>query len=1542
MKQGHKKLVQISKAVGKGVLGLLLFLLVLLALLHTPFAQRHITRFAEGYLSSRINSKVEIGRITFSIGGSATVHDLSLWDPENEKILSAQKIEVQTSILDLIDGEFNFGLVALTGVDGRLREDQNGLNIQFLLDAFGSDEEATTNPTAVVLQLRKVELREISFEYVSASIRLTTDIDELIAEGLEYTTIPANLVANGIELNNSNVSILTTTATESDHPDSKANSFLLPGFDIGITFDVNHLSFVNNSFSLHHEKQIESHKFDPSHLDLTNLNLVASQLSLLENALAAKLESLSGRLPGFNLAETQTNLKWDSAGFHVSDLHAGFANSKVDANFHAEYVSDSLTIRHLSSMLIDMEATIDPADVVYFLDDSVANAIRQWGPTKLLVDANSSDERGEITRLEIHSRDSRLSASANLTGSLDPDKIRWDGLIADARLGPNVLKTISTYIPGINFPPDLSINFRSNGVLDKFRIESVAHSLWGEARISGTVGVLPKRTNFDIKISTQEFNIGKWIDIPWIGPGSLEATANGTAGASLNVILNGRISEVNIFETGLRNISVHGIADSHESRINTRIEDPDYRADVVTVLQPGTPLIVRNDVQLQNFRIGELFKFDSTLSISGHFVSEVKTEADALSLLLAGDNLFLKNAGVDYPIDTLQLHAEIAPKASTVRYAADPDVVNISANFDLFNSPELFRQWYGEILDPSKKPFRTTGTHQLKFDLLFKDPRLFQLFGIGLDNFRSLSAEGDFNEESHHSSFTARAIDLSAYGVSLDSLHANMATRPDSGYIHLGVQRLGYDSAVFGNLSFDIANANDTAIANLQVINDTLTVLALRTRINRTDSGALLYPQKLHVARYDYSIDPENPVLISKENARFSNFVVKRKNTEIGLDGDLNAFDVTLRNLDVTPVNYFLPGDTTIVNSGSLNGSVSYHGTQKLDLNMTIDSLGIYNSSPFTLKANAESGDDHLPFTFSLVNESNKIDLGGDYQKNGNIDAMLAVDVNDLKLFSFLTSSVLDRISGKLQGHSRIHGSLQEPVFDGYLEMSDVTLTTLNPKLDFNISKDRVELAGGFLNFNNFTLYDSKHNPLSIDGKVGSRDYQSYEYDFHIVSDNYTLIDHPDSIGSKVQGILVVDSDITVKGNDKDTDIKARIAIDEATKLTLVTSEDEIELLAAEGIIDFVEPAQFSDTTSLAESMSLYDSLVASLPKFDLSSTISVAEDALIRVVMDPQSGDYIETSGSAALELDYDRTGNLSLAGNYTIKDGVYRLSFYDLVKKNFKLVQGSSINWSGSPENGELNIRAVHTVESNSLGLIGHEIGENEKSIYKRSLDYEVGINIRGTMEEPIVSFSLDLPKNERTNYPVLSSKLDRLQLPEYETELNKQVFGLLVLGGFIPESSGSDINSNVIATTALSNSVNSLLASQLNRFASQYIKGVNIDFGIQSFSDYSAPGGKTQTAMDFRVSKSVLNDRLSFEIGGDFDISQDQSGANTGSKNYRGDIAIIYDLTGNGDKQLKLFNNETYDIIYQEIRNTGISLIFIREFNSQDKNKNRQKNK
>jgi len=85
--------------------------------------------------------------------------------------------------------------------------------------------------------------------------------------------------------------------------------------------------------------------------------------------------------------------------------------------------------------------------------------------------------------------------------------------------------------------------------------------------------------------------------------------------------------------------------------------------------------------------------------------------------------------------------------------------------------------------------------------------------------------------------------------------------------------------------------------------------------------------------------------------------------------------------------------------------------------------------------------------------------------------------------------------------------------------------------------------------------------------------------------------------------------------------------------------------------------------------------------------------------------------------------------------------------------------------------------------------------------------------------------------------------------------------------------------------------------------------------------------------------MNDRLSFELGAEVDINTDQSGANTGQDSFRGDIAVIYDLTESGDKKIKVFNNETYDIIYHEIRNTGIAFILIKEFDRKKKNRKKR---
>lgn len=1517
----------------------------MVALIHLPPVQKKITRKLSTYLSSKIEAKVDIQRITFSILGNVAIEELQIWDPNDTKILSAKKIEVASSIYNLVTGDFIFDQVHIAGADFNLIQRKEGLNIQFILDAFKPEEkQATTKSNPVALQFKKVALENIAFKFTSTDSGISVDanLGTLASTEFELSTYPLTIKADQVIIQHTLVNTLTRQRADSpiEAEVSPNNLLLSPDFGTGIAFEIKDLELMDDGFSFHQDQVTETRKFDPAHISLQQIQLSMSNISMHEDSLAAQLRSLSLQLPGFTVTNATTTLQVTRHQLALSGFRLTSANNELEVELKAPNLTSPKDDEH-DQIEIATQGKINIKDLAYFFDDSLMNRFSAWGLTEFKVEGNYSMGMGKIKTMKLETGSSQFQAEGKVNSVFDLEKISWQDVVVNASIGSEFKRIVDPYLRTINLPSGITLQLKSSGSRNKLFANGKIVTKWGDVKATGQTTLHGPRADFEIMLTGTKVDLGKWMNLSGLGPMDLSVGAKGIIGDSQNIGIYGVINKIEIMNQPIHEISFQGVVGKNNATAAISIEDPNYRSAINSEISFAGPLMFTNAIELDSFNLGSLFHGDSTLLISGDTKSKIIIDQSSLEGHVAGTRMSFHKQAIGYSMDTLAFHVLLSPAKSELDYYTEYAMVNIASNFDIRNLSEVFQAWSGSIFKASDKTIQPRGNRTAIVNIDLKNANFIKLLGVDVDDFTSLKMTGEFDEHKQTATLQTASGKFKGYGLSLDSMRANLKLLRDSVGTNMSATNLYYNSVQLGNLDFDLVANGDTARSNLLVLKDSLALLGLETRMLRTDSGVFVYPHKLKAFNHDFIINPKNPLFIKKDNVVFNHFQVTRDKMQINLNGDLNYFDVSLKNVDLTPLNFLLSSDTTVINKGLLTSNVSYSHGKQLNLNAEVDSLSLYNSNPVTLVASAESAGDQIPFEFLLTNTSNKVDLKGIYfLDNKEVDASLLLDISNLELFQFLVSGIVEEINGAIKGEAAISGPIQKPVATGHIRFQDVELTTINPKLTFNVQDDRIALDNSSLIFNQFTLYDKEHYPLSIDGTITSQDFQSFAYDLKINSNHYTLIHHPDSVRGTLRGLLVVDSDIKLKGNEKDTNVEANITIKDATDLTFANSSDDVALLKAEGIVDFIDPALLLDSTTLAQSTNFYDSLIASLPDFDLNSSIILEDKAVLRLLIDEQSGDYIEASGAANLELSYNRSGNLHLAGEYIIKKGVYRLSFYDLAKKNFNLVQGSSINWSGNPESGDLNIKAVHTVESNSIGLIGHEIGENEKSIYKRSLDYEVGINISGTIEKPIVSFSLDLPQNEKANYPVLANKLDRLRQPEYASELNKQVFGLLVLGGFLPESS-ADVNSSVIATTALSNSVNSLLASQLNRFASQYIKGVNIDVGIQSFSDYSAPGGKTQTAMDFRVSKSIMNDRLSFEIGGDFDINQDQSGGNTG-KNYRGDVAIIYDLTGNGDKQLKLFNNETYDIVYQEIRNTGISLIFIREFENKEKEKTKNKNR
>ncbi len=168
---------------------------------------------------------------------------------------------------------------------------------------------------------------------------------------------------------------------------------------------------------------------------------------------------------------------------------------------------------------------------------------------------------------------------------------------------------------------------------------------------------------------------------------------------------------------------------------------------------------------------------------------------------------------------------------------------------------------------------------------------------------------------------------------------------------------------------------------------------------------------------------------------------------------------------------------------------------------------------------------------------------------------------------------------------------------------------------------------------------------------------------------------------------------------------------------------------------------------------------------------------------------------------------------------------------------------------------------------------------------------------------------------------------------SELNKQVFALLVTGSFIPDNpfASGEGGSQGIATTAARNSVNGILSAQLNKLSSKYVKGFEINFDLTTYDDYSGDQTQTRTELDVEVQKKLFDERLTVEASSTFDVEGDQQNRPGGtSQQLYGEFAVTYDLTESGDYKVRAYRENAYDIFDGEVAYSGLAFIIHKSFN------------
>lgn len=581
---------------------------------------------------------------------------------------------------------------------------------------------------------------------------------------------------------------------------------------------------------------------------------------------------------------------------------------------------------------------------------------------------------------------------------------------------------------------------------------------------------------------------------------------------------------------------------------------------------------------------------------------------------------------------------------------------------------------------------------------------------------------------------------------------------------------------------------------------------------------------------------------------------------------------------------------------------------------------------------------DSMKIEFSLENEENKISLNGDVAHLSGTPALnmdVLVGINNLGRLEQYSFGALSELSGKIDGEFSLKGTTEKPEIEGFLEFYE-TAFKMN-SLDFlaRINGQKINFNKQGIHFNDFMIEDEQAKKLTINGDIQTGNYKDFNLDLSLAGKNFQPINSTSADNPLFFGKLSLDTDIKLKGDLKSPKIEADIKINSITNLTYALPGSELKLVSSEGVVYFLKPSETHDSLiAQRQSKSLTDSIISRLTGINLSMKLEIDPDAKFTLDIDPKSGDYLTVGGSAKLDISLDETGKQSINGVYEVKSGFYQLSFYDLVKKSFTIMPGSTISWSGRPMDADLDITAEYTVTTPSVGLMASEtatMSDSEKAMFQQRLPYEVRLNIRGQLAEPDISFAITLPEKYLTSNQLIAAKLAQLNTEEMAPALNKQVFALLVTGTFIADNSSSGDSPTSVASTAARNSVNGILADQMNKVSGKYIKQVDVNFGLTTFDDGTNGSSDTRTELDMQVSKKLFNDRVTVEAQGSVNLEGNKNSANSSSAHNSDEFAITYDMTKSGEYKLRAYYQTGYDLFDGDITYSGVAVIFEREYDS-----------
>ncbi|MDR0657340.1 MAG: translocation/assembly module TamB [Mediterranea sp.] len=1300
-------------------------------------------------------------------------------------------------------------------------------------------------------------------------------------------------------------------------------------------------------------------KFNPSHIKLFNIignislkalsndsiNAQIKRLSVDEQS-GLEMEKLSMKLLGnerqmsienFEVDLPGTSLRMDTIRMHYDSLES-FNKFITDVRFSFKMLPSSVTLQDISPFVPALAHFKEKVD----MELEANGIINQLNVPRLIVGA------GEHLRIrgDVAFRDLSEPSDAFIYGNLSHLSIDKEGVdfisrnLSDKyKETPSVLKKLGD----ISFRGEISGYFTDLVTYGIFRTELGALNVDVKLTSDKSRGLF----SYSGRLKTDGFEFGQWLSFDKWGKTSfnLDVTSDFYENQKYpTVVMKGLVSSLEYSDYAYRNITLDG--EYRSGGFNGKIALDDTNGSVLLNghfnLSEQTPtfnfLAGIKDVRPHELNLTSKHE-DSALSLALRANFTGRSIDDMIGTIDV-DSLKFDAPERSYHADNIRISATREYGKNKLTFRSEFLNADIEGNYSYRTLPQsiinMVRNYLPSLFVSEKAV--TATTNNLSFDVhIYNSEILSAVFNIPLNIYSHSTCKGYLNEQTNRMRVEGYFPRFSYGGVFVESGMALLENPSDQLRGHIRFSNYGKQGAV--NVALDARAGNDILTTLLNWGNSATTTysgqVSAETNFSRSeDEGNSLKtminikPTRVILNDTIWKIHPAQ-IVADSEKIHIDNFYFGHTDQYLRVNGYASRHSADTVKVDLKEINIGYVFDVVNLKSIGFKGSASGVAYASGLLKAPVMNARLFVRD-FSLN-DGVFGDMNVYGEWNQKEEGIYVDADVREKDMASIDVKgyiyplrpkSGLDLHikprnaNIRFLEFYVRSIMSDIKGRTSGRIHLYGPFNALNIEGSARAdARFKVNTLNTCF---ILEDSVHFMPERISVQNALISDLEGHSGKVTGQIRHKHFKDMAYRLEMNASNMLVMNTMENPEMPFYGKVYASGSAILSGSDQGLRVDAALTTDKNTSFVYAMAS-----AASAANSQFIKVVDKTPNVNLQDSIQMISAFELARkhqeeeddPELDvhLNIQVDVTPDATAKIIMDPASDDNISVRGYGSIRTEFYNKGDVKVFGHYDIAQGAYKFSLQEVIRKDFLIKEGGSVQFSGDPYDAIMDIQAVYTVNSVSLSDLVPEDVLSDRTV-NRNMKVNCLMNLSGSLFRPVVKLDIDLPG--------VSSETENLVRNYIRTDedINMQMLYLLAIGKFYtPDYVASTTQNSNMMTSLLS----STLSGQLNRLLSQIIDnnnwmlGTNLSTGEKGWTDFELEG---------MLSGQLLNNRLL--INGNFGYKENP----LANSNFIGDFEAEWLLTRAGDIRLKAYS-ETNDRHYarSNLTTQGIGIIYSKDFDT-----------